>query len=177
MATVIPYFELHIRPMFRLIDRDHMTGHQMDLWDYASVKHHANDIARMLRRTPPGYMPTREFGGPWPEGWIAVFEEWVALGCPKLSTATGTYTLIRIAPDQLMLTIAVPLKDGADTAWVEREITPPTYAEYTLFYRPAPTGETADPFETQMVEVIFGSQVADVFMNDADGRHTLPLTV
>ena len=174
MASVIPYFELHIRPMFRLIDRDHMIA-KMNLWDYEFVKFHAPDIARMLRVATPGYMPTRAFGGPWPEGWIKVFEEWVALGFPKLATSSGTYNLTRIAPDQLMLSISVPLANGADTAWVHREITPPTFAEYTLCYRPAPTAEKEPPFETQMVEIISGDQVANVFMNDSDGRHSLPL--
>ena len=34
-----PYFEIYIRPMFRIIDRDHMLFFG-DLWDYDFVKAH-----------------------------------------------------------------------------------------------------------------------------------------
>ena len=40
MAERNPVFELHIRPLFRLLDRQHMlrVTDGMDLWDYDVVK-------------------------------------------------------------------------------------------------------------------------------------------
>jgi hypothetical protein len=104
-----------------------------------------------------------------------VFEKWVALDYPRLSKTKGAYNLLRIAPDELMLTISVLLANGADDAWVHREWTPVTLAEYTLFLRPAPAGETEPPYEAQMTEIILGEQVTAVFMNDSDGRVELPI--
>lgn len=175
MASVIPYFELHIEPMFRAIDRRHMIA-RMDLWGYDSVKAHARDIARMLRVAPPRGMPTKAFGGPWPEGWIKVFEEWVELGCPRLSKTKGSYNLVRLGPDKLLLSLSVPLANGAENAWVNLELTPPTFAEYTLFLRPAPTGEIQPPTSAEMKEIISGAQITAVFINDSDGRQSIAIT-
>ena len=40
MAERKPIFELHIRPMFRLLDRQHMLRfpRDLDLWDYDAVR-------------------------------------------------------------------------------------------------------------------------------------------
>ena len=47
MAERKPVFELHIRPMFRLLDRQHMIFHgDLDLWDYDAVKTHSAEILR-----------------------------------------------------------------------------------------------------------------------------------
>jgi hypothetical protein len=45
MAERKPVFELHIRPLFRLLDRQHMLF-KLDLWDYDAVKAHSAEILR-----------------------------------------------------------------------------------------------------------------------------------
>ncbi len=70
----IPVFELHIRPMFRMIDLDHMLQRELDLADYDVVKDQADEILEHIRSSSP--MPTAATGGPWPEEWIALFVRW-----------------------------------------------------------------------------------------------------
>ena len=50
-----PVFELHIRPMFRLLDREHMLtlfGAGVDLWDLEPVWQLRNKILVRLRLEP-----------------------------------------------------------------------------------------------------------------------------
>jgi hypothetical protein len=174
MSNVVPYFELYIRPMFRLIDRDHMLWFA-DLHDYESVKTNAPDIGRLLRRDAPGFMPTPDFGGPWPEQWIQVFEAWVAGGYPRLNLARGTYDLVRVSDGSLLLNVSFSHVNGADTAWIEREQAPPSVREYTSYLRPAPSGVVEPARVFQHVEVLSDPQIAQVVIVDADGRRPLTL--
>src|SRR5262245_37917155 len=64
------FFELHIRPMSREMDRLNMRqqGSQPDLWDVNVVKAKAKKILRFLEsKTDETIMPPLAFGGPWPE--------------------------------------------------------------------------------------------------------------
>ena len=48
-----PIFELHILPMIRAIDREHMLF-AFDLWDYDQLVQHAEQIAdRLMGNMPP----------------------------------------------------------------------------------------------------------------------------
>ena len=82
----IPYrracFEIHIRPMMRLIDHDHMLfrapeGQRMDLFSYDDVKKHANGI---YGKVAAGDMPC---DGPWPQDKVTTFKQWVDAGTPR----------------------------------------------------------------------------------------------
>lgn len=78
-----PVFELHIRPMFRLLDREHMTTlvtPPIDLWNLDAVWAERDDILMRLRGEGSQNMPGTQVGGPWPDEWIALFERWVATG-------------------------------------------------------------------------------------------------
>ena len=54
MTERSPVFELHILPMFRLIDKLHMlrVNPQLDLLNYDSVKANADDILSLVPPTP-----------------------------------------------------------------------------------------------------------------------------
>jgi hypothetical protein len=145
------------------------------LWDYDSVKTNAKDIKDLLRRDPPGFMPTQEFGGPWPEPWIQVFEAWIALNYPRLQRARGTYGVVRLGDGSLQLAVSVPLANGADNAWIEREQAPLTVREYTLLHRLAPSGVVQPARVMQHVEDILDKQVSEIVITDADGRRPLTL--
>src|SRR5262245_25153684 len=133
---ITPYFELHIRPMFRAIDRDHMLW-KLDLWDYDKVKALAPRIAEMLRKAPPNCMPTTASGGPWPEGWIEVFESWMATGYQRLPLTAGQYSARRLGNGQILLNVSVQLQNGADNTWLDRVPSPSSPAEYSLTFEPA----------------------------------------
>ena len=64
-----PVFELHIRPMFRLLEREHMTTlltPGIDLWDLDAVWAKRNLILGRLRAEGPQTMPGAQVGGHGP---------------------------------------------------------------------------------------------------------------
>src|SRR5258708_29943728 len=78
-----PVFELHIRPMFRLLEREHMTTlvtPGIDLWDLDAVWAKRNLILEHLRAEGLQNMPGVPVAGPWPAEWITLFERWAATG-------------------------------------------------------------------------------------------------
>jgi CDGSH-type Zn-finger protein/truncated hemoglobin YjbI len=81
-ATPLPsadeplHFMQHIKPLFRIMDRDSMKW-MLDLWAYHDVAAHADAV---LRRLQQGTMPC---DGAWPAEKVAVFQRWVELGKPE----------------------------------------------------------------------------------------------
>src|SRR5919107_2871290 len=78
-----PVFELHIRPLFRLLDRAHMLSlvtPGIDLWDLDTVWAAREAILTRLRGEGSQNMPGLPVGGPWPAEWITLFERWIATG-------------------------------------------------------------------------------------------------
>jgi CDGSH-type Zn-finger protein/truncated hemoglobin YjbI len=72
----IPSYDLHIKSLFRAMDRESMRF-VFDLWSYDDVTKHATMILHRLRA---GTMPC---DGAWPPAHIAVFEQWVAARMPE----------------------------------------------------------------------------------------------
>jgi CDGSH-type Zn-finger protein len=66
-------FQAHIRPMFRSVDRESMSG-AFDLWSVDDVRAHADAIHARLAA---GTMPC---DGAWPRDRLAVFERWQLSG-------------------------------------------------------------------------------------------------
>jgi hypothetical protein len=171
--SVIPYFELHIRPMFRVIDCDHMSR-KVDLRDYDKVKAMAPRIQEMLRKPPPVGMPTKASGGPWPEGWIQVFESWIAEGFPRLLLAEGQYNARRIGSGQIILNGSVQVQNGAADAWLQRELIVPNQADFTLYLRPAPAG-VQEPQRTMPLGEVLDSTIQKIMVHDAAGQHEVTI--
>ena len=174
MVGTVPYFELHIRPMFRRLDRDHMYW-ELDLWNYNHVSTHAKHIAKFLRRPLQQAMPTKATGGPWPEGWILVFEQWVDAGCPRLSMTSGKYSAQRIRSGEIILSIDVQLVNGAEDAWLDREDSAGGVAVYTLYLRPAPGNKTNSPRSIKVEEIITDTRVRQLIIVDAAGCQVVPI--
>ena len=72
---VTPSFAEHIKPLFRVRDRDSMRF-AFDLWSYEDVQTHADAIIERLRA---GTMPC---DGAWPHERVEVFERWASAGAP-----------------------------------------------------------------------------------------------
>jgi hypothetical protein len=66
-------FETDIKPLFRERDRTAMLR-AFDLWAYADVSAHAQQIANRLQ---DGTMPC---DGPWPAEDITKFGDWISSG-------------------------------------------------------------------------------------------------
>lgn len=137
MADRTPVFELHILPMFRQIDRQHMkrVNQNLDLWDYDSVKASAPQIVIKACGATPS-MPTQDTGSSWPSEWRAVFTRWIAGGFRRLSLGQGqNYKLVKIGNDfQLSCDVAIPdAPDGDSTAWFDIIDPGPATATYRLY--------------------------------------------
>lgn len=71
-------FALHIRPLMRERDIEHMMF-RFDLSKHEDVK--ANSAAILDRLKGNGnLMPPANDGGPWPNEWIDLFERWIQEG-------------------------------------------------------------------------------------------------
>jgi hypothetical protein len=141
-----PIFEMHILPMFRLVDRRHMmrVNSNLDLWNYESVKANAPQIVARAGGDNPS-MPTADVGGIWPSEWRALFARWVAGGFRRLSLGQGqNYKLAKSGNDFLLTCdVAVPnAPDGDSAAWFDIVDPGPAAATYRLYVFP---GEAVPP--------------------------------
>jgi CDGSH-type Zn-finger protein/truncated hemoglobin YjbI len=66
----------HVKTLFRKQDRNSMKF-AFDLWAYADVSKHAEDI---LGRVRSGSMPC---DGAWPAEYVATFQQWIEAGKPE----------------------------------------------------------------------------------------------
>ena len=147
MAERKPVFELHNRPMFRLLDRQHMLRfpRDLDLWDYDAVR---KDSARILMRLKGQNdrgqddvrfrMPTDSTGGAWPSEWISLFDRWIQGGFRRLSLGTAKNLKLREDSDLglvLDCKTDVPATNvGHSLAWFESEFVPgAAMAVYRLY--------------------------------------------
>jgi hypothetical protein len=175
-----PIFELHIRPMFRTLDRLHMqrVNAALDLWDYDSVRASAAAITGRTGGAAPS-MPTAEVGGGWPDEWVALFARWSATGFRRLSLGAGKagYQLNAAgAGFQLAAKVDVPNSpDGDSAAWFDIVSTTPGAATYRLVVFPGEaTPPAADTIEIDVTERIDAATAAGgVTVIDANGAHAV----
>jgi hypothetical protein len=66
-------FELHVKPLFRSVDRRSMLF-VLDLWAFTDVVKHSAEI---LRRLENGTMPC---DGAWPTPQVDTFRRWIETG-------------------------------------------------------------------------------------------------
>ena len=177
MADRTPIFEMHILPMFRQLDRQHMlrVKSTLDLWDYDSVKSAATDIVGRAGGDTPS-MPTAEVGGAWPSEWRALFSRWIAGGFRRLTLGLGRdYKLTKSGEVfTLSCTTAIPnAADGDSTAWFDIVDLSPGSATFRLYVFP---GEAvpppADTVDVEVKEhVAAPSSAGGVTVIDAAGTH------
>lgn len=172
MANRVPIYELHIRPLFRLIDREHMLLF-FDLWDYDAIKASASVIHQRLRSG----MPPASAGGPWPSELIDMFGRWVSADCPRLSMGRGVNYLLTRAGSSYHLECAVEIPHDSANAWLEIVDKDPARRAYTLYVDPsggaggAPTSLTvSDDFDET-------ASLTSVQVSDAAGTHTVSVSV
>jgi hypothetical protein len=179
MSDRIPYWEIHIRPMFRTLDREHMLTYpdesrRFDLFDYTAVSSRADLILDALQVPPPHCMPFPEAGGPWPPEWIALFERWKKLGCPKLDRGNGSNWKAVLADGVVTLSGTVTKKSVLDETWIEREGCSENPREYVLLV------ERGEDSQEESVErdVRFPAtpSVTTVVIHDASGRNEVTIT-
>ena len=181
-----PVFELHIRPMFRLLDREHMltlVEPGFDLWELEDVWEMRNDILLRLRGEGLRNMPGLKVGGPWPAEWIALFERWTQNPTPDdighhlvLAQPDAPYQLQPAPGGKRRLDVKVIAPTPGCHTWFELDSITPGQREYTLYLEPAmpaqPPGETS----LQVRELFEKGDTINLVIRDAAGTHELPVS-
>ena len=179
-----PVFELHIRPMFRLLEREHMTTFVtpgIDLWDLDAVWAKRNLILEHLRAEGLQNMPGVAVGGPWPAEWITLFERWAATGS---GTEPGHH-LVLAKPDgpyevgtfrnwwQLTATVTAPT--AGCRVWFGLDSLSSGQRDYTLHLEPAFPSQPPDPTPVEAHDTFAKGNTTKVVIRDADGTHEVPI--
>lgn len=163
-----PIWESHIRPMFRLIDREHMKF-GFDLGDYDSVKTHAEAIANAFDRMPPAAT-----GGPWPHEWIALFRRWMTTGFGRLDLVSPEppgYTLEQ-SFEGWRLSAQVELPNEGYHAWLEVVEVTTVQRAYKL-YAEAPADGGGQPVVRQVEDEFERGSLEGVVVEDREGKHEI----
>ncbi|MFG3055870.1 hypothetical protein ACGFZP_33655 [Kitasatospora sp. NPDC048239] len=163
-----PVFELHIRPMFRATDREHMAF-AVDLWDFDSVVENADDI---LARVDGAGMPPDADGGPWPEEWIALFRRWHESGHKRLQTGTATFTLTR-TDSAVTVTATGTFPAAGFTGWLQLESETDSAKTYVLYLEPPDAPVAGTPAAFTLKERYHPTDTRLVFAHDSSGVQQL----
>lgn len=182
----VPVFELHIRPMMRLLDRSHMSG-SFDLWDLGAVwKKRESILARIQGQG--SLMPTSRTGGPWPKEWIDLFKRWVATGSADkpghhLETAApddGEYAIQPGVGNEIRVSAGVTVPTDGYRAWFEllaiREAEGGgTLREYILYVEPPYPQPEPNEDNIAALEKFDKGTTKKIIIQDKNGAHEYPL--
>jgi hypothetical protein len=184
-AQRTPVFELHIRPMFRLLDRAHMTTlvtPPIDLWELDAVWAHRDEILTRLRGSGGLNMPGERVGGPWPAEWIMLFERWVATGSDAvpghhlvLATPDGPYKVQVLAGTRRRVSATVTAPSDGCRVWFALDGVSSGQRDYTLYLEPAFPAQPDDPTPLQAVDPFDKGDAAKLVIRDATGTHDVPV--
>jgi len=165
-----PRFELHIRPMFRAIDREHMLS-RFDLWSYGHV---VANIDVLLSRLSTD-MPTVSSGGPWPPEWVDLFRRWKDSGCKQLELGAATYTRSQVG-NKFVIVAEGTFPAGDYRGWLQMAEEAGQERTYFLYFdRPDVPGSGA-PQRFSFRERYPVTDTRSVVVRDAGGDHVLAAT-
>jgi hypothetical protein len=171
MADRIPIYELHIQPLFRLIDRAHMSLF-FDLGDYDAVKQHAQKILLRLKHG----MPPESTGGPWPPELITMFGRWADAGCPRLLLGTGSNYQFTKSGGSYHLECSVNVPGDTAQCWLDIVDLDPAHRSYRLYVQPGSAPGTPTPV-TVSEDFDDAANITSVTVFDATGTHTIAAVV
>lgn len=162
-----PVWELHIRPLFRLLDNEHMEG--FGLFDYDTVRERHADILYRLVNRP---MPPVATGGPWPPEWIDLFARW-GKDFKRLRLLAPNAAGYQLRPgSKWSLEALVPVPGDGWRVWLDIASIGPEERVYTLYGEPGTERGPATEIPVRDRFTRSGSQ--RVIVEDANGRHTIP---
>lgn len=181
-----PVFELHIRPMFRLLDRTHMTtlvAPAIDLWDLDAVWAERTAILSRLRGEGSRNMPGVQVGGPWPAEWIALFERWIATGTEGApghhlmpAEPTGPYEVSSLGGDRRRLRATVTAPTEGCRVWFGLDSISSGQRDYTLHLEPAFPSRPADPTLMEATDRFDIGDTTHVVICDSRGCQEIGIT-
>jgi hypothetical protein len=169
-----PIFELHIRPMFRLLDQVHMlrlpAPKRLDLTDYQQVRDRHQQIRELIGDASS--MPPAETGGPWPQEWIDLFDHWKTTGFGRLTQPIASnFRLTLTAPERYTLSCSVTLPNSNSFAWLDIVKAQPDAQIYSIAME-VPEEVPPAPISVAVEERIRGPlTVAEAVIVDGAGEH------
>lgn len=162
-----PVFELHILPMIRATDREHMRF-KYDLWDYDQVVQNAETIADRVAED----MPTVASGGPWPEEWVTLFRRWMETGFKRLALGTAQYTWSQSATaTTVRMTGTYPA--AGFRGWLQLEAETESSKTYVLYFEAPDVPVVGTPADFNLRERYGPGDNRSVFIRDAAGVHQI----
>ena len=160
-----PVFELHILPMIRATDREHMLF-AFDMWDYDQLVLHAEEFADRASVD----MPPVASGGPWPDEWVALFRRWMATGFKRLELGTAQYSKTQ-SSTAVTIRATGTLPGPGYTGWLQLESETETTKTYVLFFEPPDAPAAGDPVPFSIRERYGATDTRAVSIRDAAGTH------
>lgn len=163
-----PVFELHILPMFRLIDREHMIF-AFDLFEYDQVVAHAEQIADRAAVD----MPPVAGGGPWPDEWVQLFRRWMATGFKRLELGMGQYARTQSA-SAITITASGTFPAAGYKGWLQLDPETDDKKKVYVIYLEKPDQPVAgQPPTFNLRERYRSSDTRTVYIKDSAGLHQL----
>jgi hypothetical protein len=182
-GTVIPRWELHIQPMFCLLDRYHMLGYNINFNDVQSVWSHRQPI---LSHVQGGSMPPPHENGPWPKEMVDLFARWVTAGetqfggnPPALSLADGSDYRLTLQFGTLQILGKASLPYQRSKAWFQIVSYNQEAATLNLYLEDPPNpspDQTSAGVELSLDMGKIGTTPDKVIVIDATGSHPLPVS-
>ena len=173
MPAEIIYFEIHIAPMFREIDRRHMLA-RLDLWSYQDVVSKKDKVLDRLLRD----MPTDNSGGLWPVEWTDLFKRWIAMGTPRLERGLGTEYGAKRQGGSILLTAKGQLPSKGYNVWFEFIRGAKTPNQLVLYQKPPTKPPGGPPISFSIKDTIPdpGPSFNSILLEDKNGIQTVPIT-
>lgn len=181
----LPVFELHIRPMFRLLDREHMLtlfGAGVDLWELESVWQLRNKILVRLRLETQSNMPGLGVGGPWPREWIDLFERWTQnpnqddIGHHLVLASTeGAFRVESVSAERRLLGATVAAPSPGCRAWFSLDAVTPGQRVYTAYFEPPLPAQPLAATRIEIADAFDKGDATKLIVHDAGGMHELTL--
>jgi len=159
-----PVFELHILPLFRAMDREHMSF-AVDLSDYNNVVEHADQI---LERLEAADMPPADAGGPWPDEWVQLFRRWKDTGFKRLEVGTAQYTFRQTATAMDIRATGTFPATGY-RGWLQIETETNTSKTYVLYFESPDASVVGNDTSFELRERYPISDARSVFIHDNTG--------
>lgn len=190
-ATPPPVFELHIRPLIRSLDREHMDF-AFNLWNYPEgpgadpIGQYTLILNRLKSTAPDVVMPPPNAGGPWPKEWVDLFERWLTAGAPRLGLSQvdpASLSAARQPGTSLVdLKVGITLPSSGHVAWIERRFaddqffSPERPDEFVVYERQMTTASTPASAATieDLLDVPAGT--ATVKIIGSNGTFTVTVT-
>lgn len=165
-----PVFQLHILPLFRMMDREHMLAETgLDLWDYEQVREQADLILDLLKDIGP-LMPPIGSGGPWPDEWVQLFQRWKDTGFKRLELGAGEYAFDQAAR-KIHATGAFPA--AGYVGWLQIETETDASRTYVLYLEPPDTAFAGSAQFFSLTEPCDAPDPQSIYIHDGTGIHQI----